>query len=222
MEVRPALEAMTRIRVQPVPPRRPPHRHRFKPRRLHQHVRRRRRNHRVPAAHHPSQTQWLRMIGHNQVFRIERPLHAVQRLQPLALARPPHHDAPLDLVQVEDVRRLPHRQPGKVRSVDSIRDLFLFQQPKVGSHLSARKPVPRVAYSNAAQHPRRKSSARVLGLDPHRKGPRGSPRLRQREIKPRQPKPIDRRRLPRHPVVVHRIHTVGRNVRLVERPVPAA
>ena len=137
-------------------------------------------------------------------------------------ARAPHHDAALDLVQVEDVRRLPHRQPRKVRRIHGIRDLFLLQQRKISRHLRARKPVPRLADRHLAQHPRRKPPAGILSLNPHRIRPGRRPAFRQFIRKLRQRQPINRRRLARHAVVVHRIHAVGGNVHLVKRAVALA
>jgi hypothetical protein len=84
------------------------------------------------------------------------------------------------------------------------------------------KPIPRGADGDAAQHPRRKPPASVLGLNAHGKGLGRRLGLGQFEIQQWQRQAVDRRRLPRHAVVVHRIHAVGRNIHLIERAIPVA
>ena len=165
IEVRTALEPVRSIRVQHVPPRAAPNARRIEPRRLHQNVLRLRRNHRVPAAHHARQRQRLLLIGDDQIVGLQRALGPVQQPQLLALARQPHHDAALDLVQIERMRGMPHPHQHKVADIDGIRDLLLLQQAKVFSN------PPRARRNrHIAQHPRRKSSAKLRRLNPHRKG----------------------------------------------------
>ena len=213
---------MAGVGVQSMPPRRLAHRHRIKPRRLHQHIFRRRRNHRLPAAHHPGQPHRLFVVGHHQVFSVQHALHAVQRLQPLALPRPPHHNPALKLVQVEDECRLTHRNPCKVRRIHGVGNLLLLQQPEVGAHLRASIPIPRLAHRHVPQHPRREAPARILRLNPDRKELAARAAFRQFTRKLRQLQSINRRRLPRHPVVVHRVYAIGRNIHLIKRSVPVA
>ncbi len=121
------------------------------------------------------------------------------------------------------MRRLAHRQPGKVGRIHGVRDLLLFEQTEVRGHLRARKPVPRFADRDAAQHPRRKPPAA-------RPRPRSAPERRlaagrgfgSANSSAGSVQPVDRRRLARHAVVVHRVHAVGGDVHLVERAVPVA
>ncbi len=208
--------------MQPVPPRRLAHGHGIEPGRLDQYVGRAGCNHGVPAAHHPGKPQGLDVVGHDKVFRIERTFYAIQRLELLAFFGAPHHDAALDLVQVEDMRGLAHRQPGKVGGIHGVRDAFLFEQAEVGGDFRAREPVARIADGDAAQHPRGEAPAGVFGLDAHREGLAGRAGLWQFKRKRLQSQPIDRRRLARHAVVVHRVNAVGGDVHLVERAVARA
>jgi len=70
------------------------------------------------------------VIGHDQVVWIERALHAIQRLQPLAFARAPHHNAALDLVQIEGVRRLAIASQAKLVASTAFEMRFCSISPK--------------------------------------------------------------------------------------------
>ena len=210
---------MARIGVQPMPPRRLPNCNGIEPCRLHKHVLRLRRDHRVPSTHHARQAQRLLVIGHHKVIRVQHALHSVQRLQPLALARPPHYDPSLNLVQIEGVCRLAHRQPCEVGRIHGIQNHLLLEQREIRRNLSAREPVARLADRHIAQHTRSKPPALVLGLNPHRKWLAGRSRIRQRVPQFRQLQPIDRRRLASNAVVIHRVHAVRGDVHLVNRTI---
>ena len=105
------------------------------------------------------------MIGNDQVFGIKRTLDAVEGLQLFALSRTPHNDAAFNLVEIEDMRGLAHRQPGKIRGIDRVGNLFLLEQAEIGSDLCAREPIFRVANRDAAQHTRREAAASLFGFD---------------------------------------------------------
>ena len=126
---------MAGVGMQAVTPRGLPHRHGIEPRRLDEHIFRLGRNHRVPAAHHSGQAQSLVVIGDDQIVGVEHALHAIQRLQPFALARPAHNDAALELVEIEGVRGLAHRQPCKVCGIDGVGDFLLLQKREVCGRL---------------------------------------------------------------------------------------
>ena len=168
VEVRATLETMAGVGVQSMPARGASHRHGLEPCRLDEHVLRLRGDHRVPTAHHSGQAQGLHVVGNHQVFGIERAFHAVESLEPLALARAAHDDAALEFVEIERVRGLAHRQPDEVGGVDCIGDLFLLEQPEVRGNVSARKPVARLADGHLAQNARGESPAAIFGLDAHR------------------------------------------------------
>ena len=104
-----------------------------------------------------------------------------------------------------------HAQQDIVAGVDSVRDLLLPQRGKALDDDARGRRNPYIA-----QYPRRKSATEVFRLDAYRKS---RPRLghRQRYIEWRKRQAIDRRRLPRHAVVVHRIDAVGGDVHFVER-----
>ena len=205
---------MRSIRVQQMPLRRTPHHARIEPRRLHQNIPGLRRNHRVPAAHHTSKAQRLLLIGDHQIIRIEKALHAIERAQLLAVARAADNDPALQLVQIERVRRLPHRQHNIIGRIDSVENRLLLQQPEPLRHHARRRRKP-----NIEQHPRREPPAQLRLFDRHRHGPCCDPRCRQTRIEQLQLEPVDRRRLTRNAVVIHRIDAIGRDVHLEQRPV---
>ena len=201
--------------MQSVPPRARTNRTRIKPRRFHQNVLRRLRHARVPPTHHARQRQRLLLIGDHQVIRRQRVLASIQQLQPLARPRAPHHNPALNLVEVEHMRRLPHRQPSEVRRIHRPRDRLLPDRTEV-----LRDQTVRRLHIHIANHSRRKPPAQILRLDPHRKRIT-RPRSLHRCAEPLRQRPqrhsINRRRLARYPVVVHRIHAVRRNVHLKAR-----
>ena len=213
---------MTGVGVQPVAASSPAYGRWLEPGSFHQHIGRRGRDHRIPPAHHPGKAERLHMIGHNQVFWIEDALHAIQGLQPFALAGPSHHDAAFNLVQVKGMRWLPHRQPGEVRRIYGVGNLFLFEQAEVRRNLGAWEPVTRFADGDATQHAGREPPALVLRLDRDGKILRGRPGLWKviGEIWQRQS--VDCSRLTGHAMVVHRVHAVGCYVHLEERAVSLA
>ena len=67
----------------------------------------------------------------DQIVRFERAFGAVEQPKLLALARKPHNDSAVDLIQIEGMRRMPHADKREVRSIDSIQDLLLVEQMKV-------------------------------------------------------------------------------------------
>ena len=210
---------MRRIRVDPVATAHPSHRRRIEPRGLDQDVLRLRRDHRLPAAHHAGQTKRLALIGHNHVLGIERPLHAVERLQLLSGTRPPHHDRAFHPIQIEGVGGMPHAQQHVVAGVDSIQDLLLPQRGEPLGDQSLRRPDVHIA-----QDARSETATRLGRVNPHRmpfaphRMPRARRRRRQGRIERRKRQSIDRRRLPRHLIVIHRVHAIGRDVHLEQRP----
>jgi len=122
--------------MQAVPPRCATHGDRVKPSSLNEHIRGCGRNHRLPAAHHAGQSEWSGVIGNDQVLRIERALHTIERLEPFAFTGAADNDAAFDLVQIEGVGGLAHGHPDEVGGVYCIRDLLLFQEPEVARNLS--------------------------------------------------------------------------------------
>ena len=124
------------------------------------------------------------MIGNHHVVRVQRALDSVQSLQLFAFARAANDDAALDLVQVEGVGGLAHRQPGVIGGVHGVRNHLLLEQAKVGGHLRAGKPVARVADGHIAQHPRREAATGLPRLDDDGEGLAGRLWLGQFEGKP--------------------------------------
>ena len=222
IEIRSAFEAMAGVGVQAVAARRTANRHGVEPGSLNEYVGGGGSDHRVPAAHDASKCEGLRVIGYDQVFRIECAIQAVECFEALALAGAAHHDAAFDLVQVEGVRGLAHGYPCKVGGVYGVGDLLLLKQAEVGCYFRAWKPVARTSDGDAAQYARGKAAAGVLGLDLHGKGLGGGLRCGQWEIERRQCESADGRRLACNAVVVHCVDAVGGDVHLVERAVACA
>ena len=122
--------------MQAVPTSGPSHRNRIKPGSLNQHIGRRSRNHRIPAAHHSCQSERFGMVRNHQVFWIQLPLNAVESLQLFALAGTPDDDSTLNFVEIKCVSRLTHGQPRKIRRIDSVENLLLLEECEIPNHLA--------------------------------------------------------------------------------------
>ena len=70
----------------------------IEPRCLYQHVPGLRRDHGLPAAHHPGQPERLDLIRHNQIVGIEYAVHTIQRFQALPRASAADEDCTLNPV----------------------------------------------------------------------------------------------------------------------------
>jgi hypothetical protein len=197
--------------VDQVPARGGPDAGRSEPRGLDQDVFGRRRNHGVVPSHDAGEAQRLALVGDHQIVGNQRPGGAVQQPDLLARVGAAHHDAALDLVQVEDVVGMAHAEQHEVRDVDRVRDRFLpeFAEVMRDDALGGRD-------RDAADNLRGKASAQVrrLDADGERLGRRG---LGQARIERVQRHVVDGRRLAGDAVVVHGVDAVGGDVHVEER-----
>jgi hypothetical protein len=129
--------------VQAMTPRRPADGDRVKPRGFDEDVSGLGRDHRIPAAHDAGQAERLGVVGDDQIVGVEGALYAVQSLELFAFAGAADDDAALDLVQIKCVSRLTHGQPGKVRGVDGVENLLLFEEREIAGDLGRQAPVNR-------------------------------------------------------------------------------
>ncbi len=211
--IRATLKAMRRIRMQPVPPRHLANCHRIPPRRFNQDVARLFRDHGVEAAHGARESDRLLAICYYEVFGRQLALDSIECLQHLAIPRPPHHNlSAFEQIQIEHVRRLAHFPKRVVGSVDGIVDWSLIQQAKASRNLF-RRSLDAYISNNARSEPR----ATLFVLNFNRKWKPDVPavgRNRQQRLDRFHVQVVDRRTLPRHAIVIHRVRTVGRDVHL--------
>ena len=121
--VRPALEALGRLRVQPVAPGAARHRHRVEVRRLEEHVRGGGADLGVLAAHDAGDADDARALAvggvrDQKILGVQGALLGVQGHQRLPVAGPAHHDGGREVAQVVGVHRLAQVQHHVVRDVD--------------------------------------------------------------------------------------------------------
>ena len=160
VEIGSPLEAVRSIGVQAVALARAPHGERIEPCRFDQHVPGFRCDHRLPTAHDASERERLLLVGHDQVFRIEQTLDAIERLQLFALAGAAQDDSAFELVSIESMGGMSHGHGDIVGGVDRVRDELLLKQVKTlpqdaGGGLDA----------NIAERARREASAKLRRLD---------------------------------------------------------
>src|SRR6476620_7021790 len=84
--------------------------HRFKPCGFEEYVARRGGDHRIPATHHTGESKRLDVVGDDEVFGIEGTFDSVEGLEAFAFARTADDDSAFDLVEVEGVGGLTHRE----------------------------------------------------------------------------------------------------------------
>src|ERR1700759_1268479 len=92
--------------------------HRVEPCRLDEYVLRFSGDARIPSTHHTGEAEGLSLIGNDEAFAIKVALDLVQCFELFSLARPANNDRTLDLVEIEGVRRLTHREQDVVGRVD--------------------------------------------------------------------------------------------------------
>ena len=131
VEVRAALEAVRGVGVQAVAARAETDTDGVEPRGLDQDVLGLRGNHGVPAAHDAGQAQSLRVVGDDEIVGFERVLGAIEKLEPLALAREADDDSAVELVQVKGVGGMAHPLQNEVGGIDCIGDGLRSQQREV-------------------------------------------------------------------------------------------
>ena len=141
---------------------------RIKPRGFHQDIARFFSHPRVPAAHHARQAERFPLVGNHEVITDQRAFGAVQQAQPFPCMGATHHDAALDLVQVEDVGGLTHGEPAKICDVHRAGDRLLTQCREVFSDGAGRR-LNRDAANNAG----RETATQVRGFDAYGKGGSG-------------------------------------------------
>ena len=141
IEVGPPLEPVARIGVQAVATCRAANNHGLKPCRFDKDVGGGRGNHGVPAAHDATEGESFGMVGDDKVLRIKSALNAVERLELFAFMGAADDDAAFNLVEVEGVGGLAHRQPCEVGGIDSIGDLLLLEKSEVGGDFGTGEPV---------------------------------------------------------------------------------
>ncbi len=211
------LEAVARLGVEPVPPRAPPHAARPEVGALEQDPLRRGPDLARPAAHHAGEGDRPVAVGDDQVVRIERAVHAVEREELLARARAPHHDAPpAHEIEIERVHRVPELEQDQVGDVDDVGD---------GADAQALEPVadPRRRGRDGHVGDDRRAVVRaalgVLDGDAHQLGHRARRDAGRRvRLRRRERQLVERRRLAREPHVSERVGPVRREVD-VEDPV---
>ena len=117
----------------------------------------------------PGETDRLLRVAHDEVFRRQLALHAVERLQRLSRTRLPHNDLPaFEQVGIENVRRLADLPQNIIRGVNRVRDRPLIKQLQPMRDLLRRRLDMRIA-----NHPRRESRTerRLLHSDRERRLP---------------------------------------------------
>src|SRR5690606_758503 len=106
---------------------------------------------RLQAAHGAGHGDRPRPVGDEDVDGVEVAHDVVERLQPLALQRPPHHDLAGELVGVEGVQRLAELQHEVVGDVDGQRHRTHAGPDEPGAHPQRRLGL-RVEPGDLAQH----------------------------------------------------------------------
>jgi len=212
-EVRAALEAMRGVRMQPVASRTGANRRRVEPRRFDENVPGLVGYARLPSTHDPGEPKRLALVGDDQIVGNEGAFGAVQQLQFFAGACATHDDAAFNLVQIEGMGRLPHREPTEVGRIDRRGDRLLPERREVVGDDALRR-----ANRDTTNDARGEAAAQVLRLDADGKAYTGHV-LRgcfaERERLQRHA--IDRGSLARYAVVVHRVDAVGGDVHFVQR-----
>ena len=116
----------------------------------------------VLAAHDPRERDRPLAVGDDEVRRLERPRHAVERDQPFARSRPAHHDPTFrEPFEVEGVERLPPLEHDVVAGVDDVR-----LRAHAGACETKPEPERRGAHVHPAHDARAVARAEVRGFDP--------------------------------------------------------
>jgi hypothetical protein len=119
----------------------------------------------------PASPTGLLRVSHHQIFRSQRALHPIERLQLLAVPRFSNDQLPaFEQIHIEDVRRLPHLPQNVVGRIHRVADRPLLQQLQPVRNLFRRSLDLRSRITRAENRGQSPGSSTVIGKGETGKG----------------------------------------------------
>src|SRR5262249_20638317 len=150
-------------------------------------------------------------IGDDEVVGLESTLGAIEEPKLFAFASEADDDAPLDLVEVEGVRGMPHTHEDKVRGIDRVRDLLLAEEIEIFCDAAVGGHDGDVAEDLGGEA---SAEALRIGGNGDREGLVDESSYGEFGVQRREREVVDGGGFTGDAIVIHGVDAVGRNVHL--------